>query len=146
MITVNIINDYKNNLDYNEDSIKSLFKNILIDYNHKSASISIILSNQKLLNELKQQYFNVDQFTDVIAFNLEDKNEDIDGEVYVSIDDILKNSIEYKTEFNEEFSRILIHGCLHLLGFDDTTDVEKKEMTKLENKYLSCLNKNIITL
>ncbi len=146
MITVNIINDYKNNLDYNEDSIKSLFKNILIDYNHKSASISIILSNQKLLNELKQQYFNVDQYTDVIAFNLEDKNEDIDGEVYVSIDDILKNSIEYKTEFNEEFSRILIHGCLHLLGFDDTTDIEKKEMTKLENKYLSCLNKNIITL
>ena len=146
MITVNIINDYKNNLDYNEDSIKSLFKNILIDYNHKSAIISIILSNQKLLNELKKQYFNVDQYTDVIAFNLEDKNEDIDGEVYVSIDDILKNSIEYKTEFNEEFSRILIHGCLHLLGFDDTTDIEKKEMTKLENKYLSCLNKNIISL
>ena len=146
MIIINIINDYKNNLDYNEDSIKSLFKNILIDYNHKSASISIILSNQKLLNKLKQQYFNVDQYTDVIAFNLEDKNEDIDGEVYVSIDDILKNSIEYKTKFNEEFSRILIHGCLHLLGFDDTTDIEKKEMTKLENKYLSCLNKNIITL
>ena len=146
MIIINIINDYKNNLDYNEDSIKSLLKNILIDYNHKSASISIILSNQKLLNKLKQQYFNVDQYTDVIAFNLEDKNEDIDGEVYVSIDDILENSIKYKTKFNDEFSRILIHGCLHLLGFDDTTDIEKKEMTKLENKYLSCLNKNIITL
>ena len=146
MITINIINDYKNNLDYNEDSIKSLFKNILIDYNHKSASISIILSNQKLLNKLKQQYFNVDQYTDVIAFNLEDKNEDIDGEVYVSIDDILENSIKYKTKFNDEFSRILIHGCLHLLGFDDTTELEKKEMTELENKYLSCLNKNIITL
>ena len=146
MITINIINDYKNNLDYNEDSIKSLFKNILMDYNHKSANISIILSNQKLLNELKQQYFDVDQYTDVIAFNLEDKNEDIDGEVYVSIDDILENSIEYKTEFNEEFSRILIHGCLHLLGFDDKSDIEKKEMTELENKYLSCLNKNIITL
>ena len=146
MITVNIINDYKNNLDYNEDSIKSLFKNILIDYNHKSASISIILSNQKLLNKLKQQYFNVDQYTDVIAFNLEDKNENIDGEVYVSIDDILENSIKYKTKFNDEFSRILIHGCLHLIGFDDKSDIEKKEMTELENKYLSCLNKNIITL
>ena len=146
MITINIINDYKNNLDYNEDSIKSLFKNILIDYNQKSASISIILSNQKLLNELKKQYFNADQYTDVIAFNLEDKNDDIDGEVYVSIDDILENSIEYKTEFNEEFSRILIHGCLHLLGFDDKSDIQKKVMTELENKYLSCLNKNIITL
>ena len=146
MIIINIINDYKNNLDYNEDSIKSLLKNILIDYNHKTASISIILSNQKLLNTLKQQYFNVDQFTDVIAFNLEDENEDIDGEIYVSIDDILENSIKYKTDLNNEFSRILIHGCLHLLGFDDKSNIQKKEMTELENKYLSCLNKIFITL
>ena len=146
MIIINIINDYKNNLDYNEDSIKSLLKNILIDYNHKSASISIILSNQQLLNKLKKQYFNVDQYTDVIAFNLEEKKENIDAEIYMSIDDILENSIKYKTDFNNEFSRILIHGCLHLLGFDDKSDNEKKEMTQLENKYLSCLNKIIITL
>ena len=56
--------------------------------------ILIILSNKLLLNKLKKDYFNVNQSTDVIAFNLEDEKAPIDGEIYISIDDVLHNAVE----------------------------------------------------
>ena len=99
-----------------------------------------------LLNKLKKNYFNVDQFTDVIAFNLEDENESIDGEIYISIDDVLNNADKYEQSFNLEFKRVLIHGALHLLGFEDNTDEKKSIMTKLENKYMALDNEDIISI
>ena len=71
--------------------------------------VHIILSNKVLLNKMKIDYFNVNQYTDVIAFNLSDKNKSIDGEIYISIDDVLENSMEFKQTFNNEFIRVLIH-------------------------------------
>ena len=53
--------------------------------------------------------------TDVIAFNLEDKNEPLEGEIYISIDDIIENAKKYKVSVNEGVKRVLIHGTLHLL-------------------------------
>ncbi len=134
---LNIINDYNSKTSYNIDSFKKLLKKILSDYKITEAKLSIILSNRKLLNKLKKNYFNLDHFTDVIVFNLEDKNEPIDGEIYISVDDVLQNSILYKESFHNEFKRVLIHGVLHLLGFEDSTIDKKKEMTILENKYIA---------
>ena len=122
--------------------MKNLFKNQKIS----EAKISIILSNKFLLNKLKKNYFNVDQFTDVIAFNLEDENESIDGEIYISIDDVLNNADKYEQSFNLEFKRVLIHGALHLLGFEDNTHEKKSIMTKLENKYMALDNEDIISI
>lgn len=139
---LNIINDYNSKASYNINSFKKLLKKILSDYKITEAKLSIILSNRKLLNKLKQNYFNLDHFTDVIVFNLEDENKPIDGEIYISLDDVLQNSILYKESFNNEFKRVLIHGVLHLLGFEDSTIDKKKEMTILENQYITYELKN----
>ena len=81
----------------------------------------------------------MDVFTDVMAFNLgDDKN--IDGEIYISIDDVLENSKLFSKTFNDEFKRIIIHGILHLCGYDDKTKEEKENMTLLEEKYLLLSN------
>ena len=133
---LNIINDYNPKLTYNLNSFKKITKKILNDFNVKDINLSIILSNKNLLNKLKKDYFNLDHFTDVIVFNLEDKNEDIDGEIYISIDDVLSNSKKYLKTFDNEFKRVLIHGILHLLGFEDSNKKQKQEMTKLEEKYI----------
>ena len=82
--------------------------------------------------------------TDHAPHTLEEKNNPIDGEVYISIDDVLENSIEYKENFNVEFKRILIHGILHLLGYIDDTSDKKKLMTDQENKYIKLNSKIII--
>ena len=81
-----------------------------------------------LLNKLKKDYFSLNHFTDVIAFNLEDDGEPLDGEIYISIDDVLDNSKQYKVTFNNEFKRIIIHGILHLLGFKDETEQKKNNI------------------
>jgi rRNA maturation RNase YbeY len=141
-LKLNIINDYNSKASYNINSFKKLLKKILSDYKITEAKLSIILSNRKLLNKLKQNYFNLDHFTDVIVFNLEDENKPIDGEIYISLDDVLQNSILYKESFNNEFKRVLIHGVLHLLGFEDSTIDKKKEMTILENQYITYELKN----
>ena len=140
MIDITISNDYNPSLSYNDKNIKHLSELVLTSENFNTATIAIILSNRKYLNSLKKQYFNLDVNTDVIAFNLEDENDCLEGEIYISIDDVKENAKDYSNSFNEEFSRVLIHGILHLTGYNDVSKEEKKIMRKLEDKYLLLLD------
>ena len=90
MISANIINDYNLELSYKNELLIKLINHILISEKIRKASIAIILTNQNYLSKLKKEYFNVDQFTDVIAFNFEEEN--LEGEIYISIDDVLENA------------------------------------------------------
>ena len=146
MVQINIINDYGDAISLHKHFIQKILEALLKKQKKSEAKISIILSNKFLLNKLKKNYFNADQFTDVIAFNLENENEPIDGEIYISIDDVLDNANRYEQSFNLEFKRVLIHGALHLLGFEDNTNEKKSIMTKLEDQYMSLDNKNLITI
>ena len=144
MITVEVINDYNQKLYIESQLIKSLILNVLEFEGVCEADLIFILSNRNYLNKLKKSFFSKDHYTDVIAFNLNDQGEKIEGEIYISIDDVLLNSKEFDQSFNDEFIRIIIHGLLHVLGYDDDTIINKKQMTKLENKYMKFLNKEII--
>ena len=146
MIDINIINDYGNKLSFKNQLIDSLIEYILSKYNILDTKISIVLSNKTLLNKLKKDYFSLNHFTDVIAFNLENDGEPLDGEIYISIDDVLDNSKQYKVTFNNEFKRIIIHGVLHLLGFEDETEQDKNKMTELENINMRFISEEIIFL
>ena len=146
MIEINISTDCKPSLSYNSNNIKRLSKKVLTSENFLEGSISIILSNRKYLSKLKKDYFNIDVYTDVIAFNLEDKNDCLDGEIYISIEDVLENSKIFSKSINDEFARILIHGILHLLGYDDKTELQKDKMSQLENHYLLLLDYNLISI
>ncbi|MAW75599.1 MAG: rRNA maturation RNase YbeY [Candidatus Marinimicrobia bacterium] len=146
MITPNIINDYNEKLLFDISLVNQLVNSVFLGEGQSKAELNIILTNRETLSSLKKQYFNVDQFTDVIAFNLEDKDEDIEGEVYISIDDVLENSKTFSVTFNNEFKRVLIHGVLHLLGYDDHEEDDIKIMRDLEQKYLLNSNNNIISL
>ena len=146
MIDINIINDYGNKISFKTKLINQLIENLLFKHDTLDAKIAIILSNKILLNKLKKDYFNLNHFTDVIAFNLEEDKNPLDGEIYISIDDVLENSDQYKVTFNNEFKRVIIHGLLHLLGFKDETNKQKNEMTKLENVNMTFISKEIISL
>ena len=144
MITVEVINDYNQKLYIESQLIKSLILNVLKFEGVFEADLIFILSNRNYLNKLKKLFFSKDHYTDVIAFNLNDQDEKNEGEIYISIDDVLLNSKEFNQSFNDEFKRVIIHGLLHILGYDDDTIINKKQMTKLENKYMKFLNKEII--
>ena len=139
MISITIHNDFDDKLKINKDAICKLSTEVFKREKFNNSQIDIILTDKKFLNSLKKKYFNMDVFTDVMAFNLgDDKN--IDGEIYISIDDVLENSKLFSKTFNDEFKRIIIHGILHLCGYDDKTKKEKDNMTLLEEKYLLLSN------
>ena len=146
MINIDIVNDCDKSLVPKNNFIIDLSTKVLSLENFHFAQISIILSNREFVSNLKKQYFNVDVFTDVIAFNLEEEGDNIDGEIYISIEDVLENSKTYNITFNNEFKRVLIHGLLHLLGYDDKTEKQKNIMRKLENKYMLLSKSTIISI
>ncbi len=146
MINIDLINDYFSKITINVSQIKFLYNRILKNHKIKNIELSLILSNRNYLNQLKIKYFNQNYYTDVIAFNLNNQDEDIIGEIYVSIDDIKQNAKKFNVTFNDEFKRIIIHGLLHIIGYNDDTQNKKKLMTSLENKYMLLIDDEIIEL
>ncbi len=132
-------------ITYKLDTLKisKIVDNIFTNEKKLYQSISIILEDDDFLKNLKNQYFNQDMYTDVISFNLEESGQPIDGEIYISLPRVNDNSSSYSNNLNIEFKRIIIHGLLHLVGYDDHTDKEKEQMTNLENQYIK-LNSGII--
>ena len=104
MIKLNIINDYNDGLSLDNSSTDKLIRKIFNSEGCSNAEVNIVLTHRDFLSNLKKEYFNVNQYTDVIAFNLEENGEEIDGEIYISIDDVLENSELFSVSFNNEFN------------------------------------------
>ena len=136
MINATIKFQIQEKIAIDDEWIIVVWKKILSDKNILNGVITIIMSEDEMLRKFKLNFFNQDVLTDVIAFNLEDKGKPIEGEIYISLNRVKENAEEFNEEFINELKRVMIHGCLHLIGFDDGTNEEKKEMTYLENKYL----------
>ena len=140
MIKTNMETDPKYNTLNNKvisDGVLYLFNSNDID----EADISFIFGDDDLLNKLKKEFFNLDHLTDVIAFRLNDDEEkNIEGEIYISIPRAKENAIKFKEPLNRELGRLIIHGCLHLLGFKDGSNNEKIEMRNQEEHYLDIMD------
>ena len=137
MITVRLEYDNTEKPDINENWVRSVCENILMDSNHDEASITFIFSNDDKLRKLKKEYFGEDVFTDTISFNLEEESDPIEGEVYISLERVSENAHTFQQDFITEYKRVIIHGCLHLLGHNDESAEDKIKMIQLEEKYLS---------
>lgn len=99
----------------------------------------IFTSNGKIL-DINMQYLNHNYYTDVITFNYNLENL-VSGDIFISVEKVSENSVIYNTDFSEELNRVIIHGILHLLGYDDTTIKKQKVMRKMEDVALMMLYK-----
>ena len=144
MININIESDP--NFREPNHSIISLLISYVMDYEGiYEADLSYVFGNDKLLNNLKKQFFQKDHFTDVIAFRLNDYDEkNVEGEVYISLPRAKANAKKFDQPYNKEIARLIIHGSLHLLGYTDSSKKDKTEMTKKEDIYLTKINWNKI--
>jgi rRNA maturation RNase YbeY len=98
--------------------------------------ISIIFCSDNYILDVNQQYLQHDYFTDIITFDYCDGDR-LSGDLFISVDSVRENAIEYGTEFKEELNRVIVHGILHLIGYDDHCEEDIKEMRAKENYYLS---------
>ena len=101
--------------------------------------LSFIFCSDEYLKEINVKYLNHDFFTDVITFDYS-KEKLLFGDVYVSTDRVKENAKTYNSSFNKELFRVIIHGVLHLCGFNDKTKKEKSLIRSKENEALSTID------
>ena len=137
-----------NNLYQNYDYLKEVINHTLEVMDAKESIFTIIFVTKEEIHELNKQYRGVDIVTDVISFALEDAPDvslsDIRvlGDIYICIDRMKEQAIEYNHSETRELSFLTVHGLLHLLGYDHQTKEDEEVMFNLQRKILSDLNIN----
>ena len=105
----------------------------------KIGNISIIFCSDNYILDINQQFLQHDYFTDIITFDYCEGNT-LSGDLFISIDSVRANADFFGTTFENELNRVIVHGILHLIGYDDHTEEEQKTMRSKENYYLEKRN------
>lgn len=117
--------------------IHLLVKGLSNDLKFSLINLEINFISSEKIHQLNKTHLNHDYSTDIITFDYSDDSFRLDGELFISVDDAKTNVKKFKVTLQEEFARLVIHGILHLLGYDDQITSEKKIMKRMENKLLS---------
>lgn len=116
----------------------SWIKKVILSEGKKVGDISFIFCSDNYLLEVNKKYLDHDYYTDIITFDYVE-NDIIQGDIFISSDRVKENAMIYKTTFDNEIHRILIHGVLHLVGYKDKLKKDKHLMTAKEDIYLKLL-------
>ena len=103
---------------------------------NKTLLLTVVFMTDEDLLIINKKHLNHDYFTDIITFPIEEDEECLEAEIYMSIDSIRDNAIEYKNHFNLELLRVFLHGILHLIGYGDKTTLEQEVMRSKESYYM----------
>ncbi|MGX7593498.1 rRNA maturation RNase YbeY [Candidatus Karelsulcia muelleri] len=122
---------------YYNFSFKNKIEKILRYEKSNFKKIIYIFCNKKYISTLNLFFFQTKTFTDVITLKKTDRNKKKVGEIYINIDMITFHSIVFKKTFYDELKRVMIHGVLHLIGYEDNNTTNKKQMTEKEKFYLN---------
>lgn len=101
--------------------------------------LSIIFCSDNYILDVNMRYLQHDYFTDIITFDYCEGNR-LSGDLFISVDSVRENALFYGTEFSDELNRVMVHGLLHLIGYDDHTEEDQKTMREKEDYYLSVRN------
>ena len=130
-------------IDYRfKNPIKSIewIVSIIQSEEYQLQHINYILCSDSYLLSLNSKYLNHDTYTDIITFNQSDHPNTIETDIYISVDRVSENAESNGEDFEKELHRVMIHGILHLMGFDDKTPEQKSLMRKKEDTCLSLHN------
>lgn len=105
----------------------------------KLGDINIIFCSDNYILDVNMKYLQHDYFTDIITFDYCEGNV-LNGDLFISVDSVRENASYYGTEFPDELKRVMVHGILHLIGYDDHSEEDIKVMRSKEEYYLSLRN------
>lgn len=117
--------------------LKTFLASIFAEEKTEFKSVSYIFCTDEYLLKLNQHYLNHDTLTDILTFTLSGSSLPIVSEIYISIERVKENARELNVNYDTELRRVMIHGILHLCGYEDLSDDEKIEMRLKEDYYLS---------
>lgn len=142
-MNIEVANQTEENLDRELKELKELLENVCKDEKLGDGEFNVIIVTSDFIHELNKNYRNIDRVTDVISFALEDdKTFNLDnyrvlGDIYICLDKVKSQALEYGHSFKRELSFLAVHGLLHLLGYDHMTKEEEEVMFAKQEEVLS---------
>lgn len=136
------INFFTEDINYtlkNKTIIKKWIESTIIEEGYCLSELNFILCSDEYLLRINQDYLQHDDYTDVITFDNSEEPKTIVSDIFISLERIKENALNFKSTTVNELCRVMIHGTLHLLGYLDKTKAAKKEMTAKEDFYLQKL-------
>ena len=130
MISFNYENDFEL---ANESEISTWLSNVIVSENKKEGDINYIFCDDEYLLEINQQYLDHDTLTDIISFDYCVGNE-LHGDIFISVERVLENALDFEVKFEEELLRVMAHGILHYCGYKDKSEVDEKLMRQKEEE------------
>ncbi|SFF03611.1 rRNA maturation RNase YbeY [Thermoflexibacter ruber] len=119
--------------------LKKWLKEAIKAHHYLLQELNVILCSDDYLYEMNIKYLDHDTLTDVITFDNSDKEQTVEGDIFISLDRIKENAQNLNIPFEKELHRVIIHGTLHLLGFKDKTSQDQEIMRKIEDFWLEKL-------
>lgn len=119
------------------DSRKALntIQKVIRSEKHFTGDLCFVFTSDNVILEINRKFLKHDYFTDVIAFGYND-GKIVNGEIYISIETVKRNANNYKVSLRSEAIRVMVHGTLHLLGYNDQSVKERERMRVLEDKWI----------
>ena len=139
-----LINFFSEQINFNlneEEQIRIWINKMAETHDKNITTINYIFCSDKYLLKINQKYLNHDDYTDIITFNNSDNLNEIEGDIFISVERVKDNAHKAQQNFNDELHRVIIHGLLHLIGFNDSNKEERKIIRKKEDNCLSLLSK-----
>lgn len=118
--------------------VSELIRRVIAKEKKISGDLSFIITDDESLRKINIEFLEHDYYTDVITFNYNEGNV-LNGEVYISLDRVKENALNYNVSLNMELIRVVVHGVLHLAGYDDKDESGKSEMRRMEDYWLNSL-------
>jgi rRNA maturation RNase YbeY len=112
-----------------------IVKEVIAKEQKLSGDLSFIVTTDEIVKDINIEFLEHDYYTDVITFDY-CEGKVINGEIYISLDRVKENALNYNVSFDYEILRVLIHGVLHLLGYTDLNDTDKEVMRKMEDFWI----------
>ena len=110
---------------------------VMVSLGVSNFAITYVLVSDEALLEINRKYLDHDYYTDIVTFDMSDTEETVEGDLFVSLDRIKDNASNLSVSFDTELKRVLVHGVLHLVGYDDKDEKHQAEMRKKEDELLS---------
>lgn len=135
-----LINFFSEELEFKPSHPKKTaqwIKNAVDQEKKEIKLLNIIFCTDEYLYGINREYLNHKTLTDIVTFDQSDDPNFIEGDIFISIQRVHDNASKFNTVFDEELHRVIIHGVLHLIGYDDKSETKKKVMRKKEDAYLS---------
>ena len=121
----------------NEENTRLWIKLVLDQHNGKAKNVNYIFCSDQYLLKINQEYLNHNTYTDIITFENTEETGKIEADIFISIDRVKENAQKLASNSDSELHRVIIHGVLHLLGFNDKTEADKNRMREKEDACLS---------